>query len=340
SGEGRNTFENNYYGIYTNYYSDVHAGDNSTSYHRNRFINNTYHIYANNNSNVYAKYCYWNPQDFVNKIVKLNNSNVYTDNPISDPGMSVNRGNDEFLSASSVGEDNNEKKILLDMLKNYYTTNDKTIKKSTKDFVKDLLSIKSKTDDITPFVIEILSNIEMYDKELNEVIKLNESLVTDYKNTIYAKNGFMNLFFAYYEMNDYKNASQALSQISEQYQNNDEVLFAKWLIGSEEESIKFGKKSEAQETEGLIPINFQLIGNYPNPFNPTTTITYILPSDGLVQVKVFDILGREIETLVNDFKSSGKHSILWDGSKFASGMYFCSVAFKNQTLYKKMLMVK
>lgn len=92
--------------------------------------------------------------------------------------------------------------------------------------------------------------------------------------------------------------------------------------------------------ESFLSLRFELKQNYPNPFNPITTITYVLPSEGLVQVKVFDILGREIETLVNNFKSSGKHSISWDGSKFASGMYFCSVTFKNQTLYKKMLMVK
>lgn len=188
--------------------------------------------------------------------------------------------------------------------------------------------------------MEVLANIYLYDKEFNEAIKFNESLISDYKGTIHEKNGLMNLFFNYYEMNDYKNASNAISEIPDQYKEKDEVLFAKWLIGSEEENIIFGKKSEAQETEGLTPNNFQLIGNYPNPFNPTTTITYVLPSEGLVQVKVFDILGREIENLVNDFKSSGKHSISWDGSKFASGMYFYSVTFKNQTLYKKMLMVK
>jgi tetratricopeptide (TPR) repeat protein len=81
-------------------------------------------------------------------------------------------------------------------------------------------------------------------------------------------------------------------------------------------------------------------GNYPNPFNPTTTISYSLPTDGKVVVKVFDVLGRELTTLVNETASAGKHSVVWNGNNSASGIYFYSITFKNQTLYKKMLLVK
>ncbi|MBI5730102.1 MAG: T9SS type A sorting domain-containing protein [Ignavibacteriales bacterium] len=82
------------------------------------------------------------------------------------------------------------------------------------------------------------------------------------------------------------------------------------------------------------------VENYPNPFNPSTTISYTIPEDGKVLLKVFDVLGREITTLINEFTIAGKHNVAWDGTNFASGIYFYSVTFKGKTLNKKMLLVK
>jgi hypothetical protein len=89
-----------------------------------------------------------------------------------------------------------------------------------------------------------------------------------------------------------------------------------------------------------IPKEFVIEQNYPNPFNPTTSISYTLPEEGRVQIKVFDALGRELTTLLDDVVSSGKHTIDWNGSNSASGIYFYSISFKGQMLYKKMLLVK
>jgi photosystem II stability/assembly factor-like uncharacterized protein len=86
--------------------------------------------------------------------------------------------------------------------------------------------------------------------------------------------------------------------------------------------------------------DFSISNNYPNPFNPATTISYSVPADGKVVVKVFDVLGRELSTLVNETVTAGKYSVAWNGNNIASGVYFYSVTFKNQTLYKKMLLVK
>jgi flagellar hook assembly protein FlgD len=80
--------------------------------------------------------------------------------------------------------------------------------------------------------------------------------------------------------------------------------------------------------------------NYPNPFNPPTTISYTLPEAGDVQIKIYDILGREVAKLVDEQKSAGKYTVQWNGSNYASGIYFYSITFNNQRLYKKMLMIK
>jgi hypothetical protein len=78
----------------------------------------------------------------------------------------------------------------------------------------------------------------------------------------------------------------------------------------------------AIKSGSTVTKNFVLYQNYPNPFNPSTTINYTLPADAKVVIKVYDILGKEISELVNEFKSAGKHSVQFDGSNFSSGVYF------------------
>ncbi|MGD8782682.1 MAG: T9SS type A sorting domain-containing protein, partial [Ignavibacteria bacterium] len=106
------------------------------------------------------------------------------------------------------------------------------------------------------------------------------------------------------------------------------------ILGYEESVKKEDSETVLADEEELS------ISNYPNPFNPTTTISYSLPSEGKVLVKIYDVLGREVETLVNEIRTAGTHKVEWNGSRYSSGIYFYSVTYKNKTLYKKMLMVK
>ena len=70
------------------------------------------------------------------------------------------------------------------------------------------------------------------------------------------------------------------------------------------------------------PVSFKLSQNYPNPFNPTTKISYALPKSGLVTLRVYDILGREVALLINEVKSAGNYSVDFSASNFTSGVYF------------------
>jgi hypothetical protein len=89
-----------------------------------------------------------------------------------------------------------------------------------------------------------------------------------------------------------------------------------------------------------IPASYSLSQNFPNPFNPTTNIRYDLPKNGFVKLVVFDMLGREIETLVNEQQSAGTYEANWNASQFPSGVYFYKLITDNFTETKKMLMVK
>ncbi len=92
-------------------------------------------------------------------------------------------------------------------------------------------------------------------------------------------------------------------------------------------------------TVGLIK-DYSLAQNYPNPFNPTTTISYTVPKDGMVTLKVYDVLGRVVETLVNQDETIGRYTATFNGSNLASGVYFYRLDAAGHVLVKKMLMVK
>ena len=88
------------------------------------------------------------------------------------------------------------------------------------------------------------------------------------------------------------------------------------------------------------PNDFALNQNYPNPFNPTTIISYSLPIDGFVMLKVYDILGREVTTLVNENKKAGNYDVSFNGSRLGSGIYFCRMSYGDFDRSIKMIVMK
>ena len=88
------------------------------------------------------------------------------------------------------------------------------------------------------------------------------------------------------------------------------------------------------------PSTTNLKQNYPNPFNPTTKIKYNLPENNFVSLKVYDVLGREVATLVNSEQEAGYKSIQFDASKLSSGMYFYKLVAGSFVDVKKMVVVK
>ena len=102
----------------------------------------------------------------------------------------------------------------------------------------------------------------------------------------------------------------------------------------------FGDAFVSVETEKAIPSVFSLEQNYPNPFNPSTTIKYLVPEFSQVQIKVFDVLGNEIETLVNEEKPVGTYELNWNAENLSNGVYFYRLQAGNFVETKKMLLLK
>lgn len=94
------------------------------------------------------------------------------------------------------------------------------------------------------------------------------------------------------------------------------------------------------ESDNGIPRTFALYQNYPNPFNPTTIIRYDVPRSSQVTIRVYDVLGREVTTLVDSKVSPGKYSVDFNGARYASGVYFFRMTAGNYVSIQKMLLLK
>ena len=88
------------------------------------------------------------------------------------------------------------------------------------------------------------------------------------------------------------------------------------------------------------PSNFSLSQNYPNPFNPATSIRFSIPQDGLVTMKVYNTLGQEVTTLVNEYINAGNHVVNFNAAGLTSGIYFYTITSNNFISTKKMLLLK
>ena len=88
------------------------------------------------------------------------------------------------------------------------------------------------------------------------------------------------------------------------------------------------------------PSEFVVKQNFPNPFNPTTRIEFSIPSDNNVEIKIFNVLGTEVATLLNAHKQAGTYSIEFNASNFSSGIYFYKVVFGNHSELKKMILLR
>ncbi len=135
---------------------------------------------------------------------------------------------------------------------------------------------------------------------------------------------------------DLTKANEYYARMKEAYPEEDLTKFAGIDLGENLGDIKKGSVTETKQ----IPKEYNLSNAYPNPFNPTTKIRYSIPQDGFVKIIVYDILGREVVTLVNEYKPAGEYEVEFTAKGLSSGMYFYKIESGNFMAVKKMLLVK
>ena len=101
-----------------------------------------------------------------------------------------------------------------------------------------------------------------------------------------------------------------------------------------------GEESDNSILNSNVPKEFNLSQNFPNPFNPVTKINFALPKQGFVSLKIYDITGREVQTLVSEVKQAGYYSVDFNGSSLSSGVYFYRIQSNNFVSVKRMVLIK
>jgi hypothetical protein len=132
--------------------------------------------------------------------------------------------------------------------------------------------------------------------------------------------------------------------LNEMFDNCDVTAFSAILDRPTIQSIQ-GSESGDELSNTPVPKEFAVRQSYPNPFNPSATIVYALPTDGRVTIEVYDIVGRKVATLLDEQKQAGFHSVVWfgqgdQGKPASSGVYFCRVQFGGLSAVSKLLLLK
>jgi len=94
-----------------------------------------------------------------------------------------------------------------------------------------------------------------------------------------------------------------------------------------------------------VPVSYELSDNYPNPFNPTTTLQFAIPEAGQASIVIYNLLGQKVRTLTNEYRAAGRYQITWDGMDDAgrqagSGVYLYRLQSNQTSIVKKMVLVK
>lgn len=115
-----------------------------------------------------------------------------------------------------------------------------------------------------------------------------------------------------------------------------------YLLGCMIDGVIYGDTvtTDVRQISTEVPDNFLLKQNYPNPFNPSTKINYELKSSGFVSLKIFNVMGKEVSSLVNEKQATGTYEVTFDGAGLPSGVYYYKIEMNGFTEVKKMTLVK
>lgn len=122
--------------------------------------------------------------------------------------------------------------------------------------------------------------------------------------------------------------------------NNSGEAFGVLVVLADGTAFLAPTSTSIDENLGGVPNEFELKGNYPNPFNPTTNIQYSVPSNADVRLAVYDMLGREVAVLVNGIRAAGNYSVNFDATNLSSGTYLYRLQSGNFVQTQKMMLVK
>ncbi len=192
---------------------------------------------------------------------------------------------------------------------------------------------------LNPELADSLSEDEAVSFRLELVNSAAEETVGVFDEITYNRNNLEKYENISYEINcsDIQQGSYYLRLVSEV---SGEAEYNLGLIQNDVSEIAKKNYVNASYYGDKVPSTYEISQNYPNPFNPATTINYQLPQTGFVTLKIYDILGKEVATLVNEQKNQGRYSVNFNASHLASGVYIYQLSVNDYVSSKKMLLIK
>ena len=127
--------------------------------------------------------------------------------------------------------------------------------------------------------------------------------------------------------------------------NAGDKFIIKWERAPTDEDMWVFTPTNVEQQKKVLPESFELFQNFPNPFNPTTTIRFLIDKPSLVSLKIYNIMGQEIAELIDENLTPGVHSVRWDGKNkvgqlVSSGLYFAKLTSNKKWQLIKMLLIQ
>jgi len=331
----------------------------------NNFVNASQNIYNASSGVVYAHHIWWGSTNPALFKISGSGTTSYTDYLTSSvtisPAPPLSKQNEDIYASENnnipmlteldkayeLAVSNNlteARKVCLDLINNYpdysvsynalnllketYTENELTDKK---EMYKSLFNNKSKKD-LYAMAGLILSDID----EENKLKQINE-VINNYKGESVAELALFDKFvFYYFELDDKEDARAISKELDEQYPLSVGAVEVHRILG-DKEYFKIEPKSngmEKSDSEDILPMEYSLLGNYPNPFNPSTNISFTLPYHSSVDLIIYDILGRQIRSFLIQSQNPDHKELTWDGNdefgeQVPSGVYLYRIKLKS-----------
>jgi hypothetical protein len=194
----------------------------------------------------------------------------------------------------------------------------------------------------------LLPSAYMYERSITKALATYDQNISNFPNSMIEAQALHGKFtHALYGLND-REAAEAIYHILEaRYPESGQRCLAQMQLQATPVSRPEGRASPSAGLTSKSSLNnpgrpgsYALWQNYPNPFNPATTIKYDLPIDAHVSLKLYDVLGKEVLTLVDGFISAGFHEVSLDASNLSSGVYFYKITVGSFTDVKKLLLLR
>jgi hypothetical protein len=193
----------------------------------------------------------------------------------------------------------------------------------------------------------LLSYLYLKQGNIDLAKKVNDKVNKENLNTSLGVRAKLNNFYiALYNDKDLETATSLLNEVKTQADLSTpmEIMTAEDALSVYNTTISASTVSPSPKQIGQEvvekPTSYSLSQNYPNPFNPTTTIKYQIPISGFVTLKIYDILGNQVATLVNENKDQGFYNVNFDASKLSSGVYIYQIKSNDYISSKKMMLLK